>query len=246
MVELQIGSTRRLHCNTCKIETHHELKAIHTRSIPHLAYEGTPNEQLAYWEEFQYRFWVCRGCDTASMEEAYSNSGMFDENDNQVWDSTLYPSRRKMELPLKMFRRLSKKLSDLYREVVMGTNAGLRITPAVGLRSLLEGICAEKGITDEIAWGLEAKLKRLEEDKHLPPNIVKGLISFKFIGDDAAHRLKAPTEEELKLAVEVMEDLLNLLYEIEYSLTSKAKRLANGRSAEMAELETKRGSKAPS
>jgi hypothetical protein len=54
--------------------------------------------------------------------------------------------------------------------------------------------------------------------------------------DDAAHRLEAPSQDELRLAIEVMKDLLNFLYEIEYRLASKAKALAKKHSTEMAEF----------
>lgn len=51
---------------------------------------------------------------------------------------------------------------------------------------------------------------------HLPPNIVESLHSFRFMGNVAAHELQAPNREDLKLAIEVIEDLLNFLYELDY------------------------------
>jgi hypothetical protein len=110
----------------------------------------------------------------------------------------------------------------------------------MGLRALLEGICIDRGITDAEAWGLETKLEKLKEDEHLPSNIVECLFSFKFIGDSAAHRLEAPAQEELKLAIEVMEDLLKFMYEVEYELSSKARKLADMRPNEMAKLKSRR------
>ncbi len=38
------------------------------------------------------------------------------------------------------------------------------------------------------------------------------------MGNKAAHELEAPNESELTLAIEVMEDLLNYLYELEYKV----------------------------
>jgi hypothetical protein len=113
----------------------------------------------------------------------------------------------------------------------------------MGLRALMEGICKDKGITDDQAWGFEAKLEKLKDDKHLPPNIAECLFSFKFMGDDAAHRLETPTQPELRLGVEVMEDLLNFMYEAEYQLSSKADKLAELRSTELAESKKRREAK---
>jgi hypothetical protein len=50
----------------------------------------------------------------------------------------------------------------------------------------------------------------------LPQSIVTNLHSLRFIGNEAAHELAAPAEEELRLAIEICEDLLNYLYELDY------------------------------
>ncbi len=67
----------------------------------------------------------------------------------------------------------------------------------------------------------------------LPKNIVSNLHSLRFIGNEAAHELAAPTVEELKLAIEICEDLLNYLYELDY----KAQKLAGARGPKKTDLE---------
>ena len=52
-------------------------------------------------------------------------------------------------------------------------------------------------------------------------NIVTGLHGFRFIGNTALHRLNPPKKDDLRLAIEVSEDILNFLYELDY----KASRL---------------------
>jgi len=240
MAELELGSTRKFYCNTCKTETHHELRALQCQPSYELYGEGTPMETVSNWYEIQYRFWVCRGCDTALLETAWTCMGVEDQEGNQIWETDVHPKRMVADRSPNYFRQLNPKLTAIYREVIKSFNAGLKITCAMGLRALLEGICVDKGITDEDAWGFEPKLAKLKDRKLLPPHIVDCLHSFKFIGDSAAHRLEAPSKEELGLAIDVIEDLLNFLYELEYSLASKAKQLAEKRSTEMAELQSRR------
>jgi len=211
---LELGTCRKIYCNTCKIETHHELKATHQRRYQEVE-EAEPYPQLLFWEEYQYRFWVCRGCDTATLEEAYTNIGM-QGPDGDLWESTLHPKRARRDWFPKRFRQLSKKLASIYREVIESFNADSRILCAVGLRALLEGICADKGVA---GYNLYQKIDGLKA--HLPANIVESLHSFRFMGNEAAHELQASKRTELQLAIEVMEDLLNFLYELEY----KARRL---------------------
>ena len=50
----------------------------------------------------------------------------------------------------------------------------------------------------------------------LPSNIVENLHGFRFIGNDAVHELESPTEFALTLALDVIEDILNFLYALDY------------------------------
>ena len=91
---------------------------------------------------------------------------------------------------------------------------------ASGLRSLVEGICDNKGIVDgPNAKGiktrnLEGRINSLI--KFVPPNIVANLHSFRFLGNNALHRLSKPSKTDLQLALNVIEDLLNVVYDLDY------------------------------
>jgi hypothetical protein len=234
--------TKKIFCNTCKIDTKHEVKAVHTRveKIYDEDIGEPPFAPVVYWEQWEYKLLTCRGCDTAMLEETYTDAGMYDsDSGNQIEITTIYPQRNYRVHSPKRFRNLDEKLETLYQEVIIGFNAGVKIGCSMSLRALLEGICVNKGITDAIAWGLEEKLKKLEDGNHLPSNIVDCLLSFKFIGDNAAHKLEAPSKDELELAISVMEDLLNFLFEAEYELTIKAKKLAKFRESDIAKLKNK-------
>lgn len=222
MTELTLGTVRQIYCNTCKVETHHELRATHTRAkeLVHSKDEG--DEYTGFDEVWEFRFWNCRGCDTATLEIAYTNTGMLDpQARNNVWESIFYPERERRHWPSKQFRQLDEKLTHIHRETIECFNRDLRILCAVGLRVLLEGICADKGVTGN---NLHKKIDGLVA--YLPSNIVENLHGFRFMGNEAAHELQAPSRTELALAIEVMEDLLNFLYELNY----KARKLSGERS----------------
>jgi hypothetical protein len=210
MSKLDIGAVRKIFCNTCKVETKHELNTIHKRHWDEYPLDKDEYSQPSYWEEYQFRLWVCRGCDTAVLEEAFTSIGMGGPNE-QKWASSFYPKRAFRALPQKRFIRLDEKLSNIHREVIDSFNDGMPILCAIGLRALLEGICAEKEIEGR---NLQQKIDNL--DTILPANIVTSLHGFRFMGNLAAHELEASGENELKLAIEVIEDLLNFLYELDY------------------------------
>jgi hypothetical protein len=212
MTKAEIGTLRKIYCNTCKVRTNHELKAVHRR----VSFDTDSLTELAEdeeYEEWQYFFWACRGCDTVTLQESY---GYFDSDSDRIQhESYFHPRRERRSLPVSIFRQLDRELARIYREVILSFNSDARILCAVGLRALLEGICADKGIEGR---DLYTKISGLEA--YLPSNIVKSLHRFRFMGNEAAHELQAPSESDLRLAIEVMEDLLNFLYELDYKARS--------------------------
>ena len=201
--DLQIYSIEKIYCNTCKLSTNHELVYAHEREV----IDGNINQQLTY------RLWVCRGCDTATMqEELLALPG----NLNEELELFYHPARSEHHLSTQIFSQLSDHLYFIYRQIIDTFNNKSYTLCAIGIRALIEGICVEKKVTGRSLYN---KIEGLST--HLPPNIVSSLQQLRFMGNKAAHELNAPLESELRLAIEVMEDIISFLYELSY----KAKNL---------------------
>jgi hypothetical protein len=220
-----MNGTRRIYCNICKVETNHKLEATHLRYVIasqmrnfQFVEQVRLDEPIRFDENeavFVYNLWICQGCDTATLQEACTAQTLVSDDGLQVaWTYDFYPRKLKEGWQRKPFL-MPLKLGIIYQEVVESFNAGLATLCSIGLRALLEGICVDKGITNEVAWGLEKKIDKLGEYGHVPIDIARSMKSFKFIGDNAAHRLEVP-EEDLKLAIEVMEEILTSLYSLDY------------------------------
>ena len=193
-----IESKKFLFCNRCKLETNHVCQAEYLRER---RYEFE-------WEETWYRLWKCAGCEDAVLEVSYQDSS-YDGPEN--WDIVYYPKRNEHDRAVKRFIELPPKLDGIYRETLQAFNNNLNVLCASGLRSLVEGICEDKRITGS---NLEKRIDALKTI--LPANIVSNLHSFRFIGNTALHELTSPTTDVLRLAIEIIEDLLNYLYELDY------------------------------
>jgi hypothetical protein len=210
--------TSWIYCNLCKGKTRHVLVASKEYNYGSRVEEGEPAE----WGE--YRLWACAGCDTCTMEDYYTAEYMglvnVDEpdQDNQVYDSIYHPKRASSSRPSKHFFNLPSKLERLYSEIIKSHNEGLHLLCAAGLRSLLEGVCAEKAITGA---NLEKKIEGMKS--LLPESIVKNLHEFRFIGNRAVHELEAPQTSELGVALDVIEDILNFLYALDYNASLLAR-----------------------
>lgn len=205
---------KRIYCNNCANATWHTLVGFHT-------YHTGNGEGADVWGE--YRLWKCAGCDTGTMEDHYTADYMASsEDDVQLYDSIYHPRRAHSVRPLKHFFRLPVKLARLYKEVVSSYNEELRLLCAAGLRALIEGVCADKGIT---AVNLKRKIEGMT--KLLPAAIVKNLHGFRFIGNNAVHELEAPNKFQLAQAIEVIEDILNFLYALDYKASTLGRMTAS-------------------
>lgn len=215
---------KRIYCNSCKSETKHDVKSSHEQSY----YEDHGQNRPSYYEETKYFFLICRGCDTATLEEKSTSSGMYDYDGDAIYNYSYYPKRKfSVEREAKKFRHVDKKLNGIYKEIMISFQQELNVVTAMGIRALLEGICVLEGIDDKKAWGLEKKLNHLTDVSSIPITIVEGLKKIKFIGDDAAHRLNTPEKHVLSLSIDLLESLITHMYEAKLDLDHKANLLKN-------------------
>lgn len=197
------ASQKQIFCNRCERVTNHVCRAEHQCFRSHNGFES---------EETWYRLWTCAGCDHGLLETSYSNTGYGPEEP----DVEYYP-KRKM-LMKKRFVQLPPRLRMIYSETIEAFNGELRLLCAIGLRSLVEGICDDKGVQGE---NLQKKIQDLTNI--LPQNIVDNIDQLRFVGNVAVHKLKPPINEVLLLGIEVMEDILNFLYELEFKASGLSK-----------------------
>jgi hypothetical protein len=208
MEEMSNQVSQKIYCNTCKLWTNHDVGLTHTRLVVDSDFLGDSIKQPEQYEEWKYTVYICRGCDTASLQAIHTSYALDAE---PVCEIEFYPQRERDSLTPKIFRQLNQRLTSIYREVITNYNHEASVLCAVGLRTLLEGICADKGIEGKTLFSKIDGLK-----SYLPTNIVESLHRYRFTGNEAAHELQAPDLSDLRVAIEVMEDLLNFLYELDY------------------------------
>jgi Domain of unknown function (DUF4145) len=134
------------------------------------------------------------------------------EIDEELYTYAYYPELKVDHLLPKKFAKLNSKLERIYRESISCFNAGSLVLCSAGLRSLLEGVCQDKKVKGRT---LEERIENLQ---FLLPNknIIRHLHHFRFTGNKAMHELEAPSIEDVRLAIDVIQDLLNYLYELDY------------------------------
>jgi hypothetical protein len=215
----------RMWCNKCGGPRIHELQ--HT----HYGQEGDPSEDQ-FFEGWTDSLWACCGCESAVLVHRWQMHGAEGMPGAPQPEVQVYPSRTYGQRQARYFMKLPARLSKLYNEVIGVFNSGSMLLCTLGLRALIEGVCIDKGFAQ---GNLESKIDKLSQ--FFPnKNLIDSLHGFRFAGNDAAHELEAMYPAEASHAIEVMEDLLNFLYEFDY----KASQMKNAsRRAELREQRLK-------
>lgn len=195
--------TKQIACSFCKVRTHHTLRARYSwlREIRDSVDEGV-GEVIGTCEH-RYSVWMCGGCDTVTFESQMIYG------DGTEGDGGFFSTR---EVQPKLYRKLNPELTRLYGEIVACFDKGYLLLCTIGLRALIEGICIDKGLKD---GKLDQKIEGLI--KLLPSvNVIEALHECRVAGNYAAHRLEALSRDETELAIDVIEGLLNFLYDLDY------------------------------
>jgi hypothetical protein len=227
------GERFRAFCASCKNETNHVVaQSVDTAGSEPIHYGPGENDRDSIDWIDRYQIIQCSGCDTFSFRhknwfsEAQEYYGPNDYNDGST--TVLYPQRSKDILNAKDFYNVPKNLRAIYKEVVNCFNGDSPVLCAAGLRATIEGLCAENGVTggpvkvmtkggaveEKRKDNLEGKISGLCEKGILTEKSAEILHEHRYLGNSAVHELSRPGEDDLRLAIEIVEHVLESLYEI--------------------------------
>lgn len=203
---------REVVCNRCDNTTNHRVCSSVTFSWGNDDIQGVDTHEIIR----------CLGCDSISFRIGSSNSEDFepDDNGNLIYPETeeIYPSRLMGRVPLEDIYSLPDKVRSIYKETHAALCTKLKILAGVGIRALVEAVCSE-----EKAQGinLEKKIDDLVKKEVLTKRNAEILHKTRLLGNVAAHEVKAPSDSELDVAFDIVENLLETVYII----PKKAERL---------------------
>jgi len=195
-------------CNACQHKTRHVQRAVHEKSY------HDPESDIQAW--CTWALWECLGCEEVMATECWRNTEDLDPRTGEPEPSiSFHPPRPSHQAIKKDYQSIPHRLDSIYAEVIQTFNTGSHILCAAGLRALLEAICVDR--EPSLAGPkirLPQKIDALKSS--VPEKIVQNLHGFRFLGDRALHELETPKSRELALAIEVIEDVLNVVYELDY------------------------------
>jgi hypothetical protein len=122
---------------------------------------------------------------------------------------TFYPSAaaERPEMPNSQY--LPAGVAGIYREALSAFGAQLPISTGFGLRAIIEAVCIDKGIDGR---NLEHRIDGLAAIGLITSAAATILHSLRFMGNAAAHEMKAHSVQEIATALDIVEILLQNVY----------------------------------
>lgn len=193
-------------CSRCKTYTNQQVLFEH---------KVEEEDIITNWfDTDKYQIIQCMGCDTISFRKLHTDTQM----DAQAamggyllddgWSQELFP---KITTTLKEFPNTPKSIIKIYRESINAYDNNQFILCAAGLRAIIEGICNNKEIE---GTNLFKKIEGLSKEGFLTNENSKTLHELRFLGNSALHSLASPSMAELTLAKDILEHLIENIYEL--------------------------------
>lgn len=224
----QIGKSEDVECAKCKQLTMHTVLSSYKTSWIH--------EEDDIAGGATHDFLRCNGCG----EGTYRVISWFSEEPGTCTE--LHPPRGRYHREPKDWRVVSFEgnLPRVYIQTIKAFNANLYTLAGAGVRLLIEGACIGQKVVDGPKFDddgnpifskagkevrsdrLDGKINGLVEKKYISFKQASYLHEIRFLGNDAAHQLDIPTAEVLGHAIDIVEHLIDQVYE----QPDKARRVA--------------------
>ncbi|MGA7872075.1 MAG: DUF4145 domain-containing protein [Candidatus Binatus sp.] len=188
----------KAHCNSCLKETNHVLVAKKKSSWSDV--------DAGIYGEDCYQIVACCGCDTVGFRRVTTIEGGTRETINYFPAAV---SRRKPYWLSGSLRREQKKIVRLLDEIYVAVHEDLRVLAATGVRTLIDIV-----ITEHVGdvGNFPAKLSAVEKRGFISPSNREFLEVTIDAGSASAHRGFQPSQQDLKLLLDITENLIASIY----------------------------------
>lgn len=191
-------------CTECKRATKHRvLTSIDLQEELH---------EVNYYTNYQIV--QCQGCESISFRVLSVNTDNYFYDD--VYDTmglnetiVLYPDRNVGRAFIKDEYLLPPNIKRIYKETINALNNQQPVLGGIGIRALVETICKDKQANGK---DLFHKINDLVTIGVLTTDGATILHKIRTLGNEAAHEVKPHEFEQLSLAMDVCEHLLQGVY----------------------------------
>lgn len=203
MSELQVLNTN---CRSCARRTRHEV--VHELVVE------TKDEYFNETDTWQII--RCMGCHTVTFRHQHDDFDDVEERpDGTVKHAVTmktYPRVIANHRGLQATYYLPTLIKKVYEQTLRALGEQALVLASIGLRACIEATCNELNLS---AASLEKRIDQLYRAGHVSNADKKRLHAIRFLGNDAAHEIKEPEQTDIRVALEIVEHLLNTVFILE-------------------------------
>lgn len=196
----------RTDCRTCKSVTRNEILCEHIA-------ETDPE---TYHEKDSWQIVRCLGCHTTGFRHRNDDyEQVWEDSDGDVRHTIttiVYPRLVRNHSGLKGTAWIPALIRKVYRQTLSAYSDTAYVLASIGLRATIEAVCNHLEISGS---NLEKRIDQLYKTGNVSNSDKKRLHAIRFLGNDAAHEVKEPKESDLRVALEIVEHLLNSVFILE-------------------------------
>ena len=164
----------------------------------------------------------CRGCENTSFRYVFEDYEVAFPISDDEWDvpKTIetYPKFIKDHHELDGTNYVPGIVREVYEESLTAIQEGAGILAGLGLRGTIEAICNDRGISGR---NLEIRISRLATQGLISQKDAERLHAIRFLGNDAAHDIKKPSDRQIKIALKIIEHLITTVYVLDAEAKGK-------------------------
>lgn len=193
-------------CGTCgEITCHHALTLVATS-------DSSPDGDIQVWSD--HMIVQCGGCRTVSfcVQSSCSEDIVFNpqtEQEELAITHRVYPTRIAGKGDLEHGYLLPHVIYKVYEETRTALANDQPVLAGIGIRAIIETVCKDRSAAGK---NLMEKIDDLAKKGDVTPDGAKILHSLRFMGNEAAHEVKAHAQADLLTALDVAEYVLKGVY----------------------------------
>lgn len=218
-LESNIPGKHKFTCKECSKETTHSIVAAYKENGSQDCRGGNSYDWSTVNQIIQ-----CQGCEAVSFRVSSSNSEDYehDHDDGSIYYNEtvkFYPGRSVGLKEIDSYL-LPLNVQEIYQETISAIENEQNILAGIGIRALIETIC--KDLSAE-GRDLYQKINALHEKSIVTKEGVDTLHKLRVLGNDAAHEVKKHNHQQLSLAIQIIEHMLDGTYIIPHKVAQAFK-----------------------
>jgi hypothetical protein len=209
--EIHMEATAKSNCRKCSRQNVHDVLFETTNKAEHPWFD-----ELHTWQVLR-----CRGCETIAFRYRFDDFDDVEElsggrtRHRTTW--ARYPNSVPGHKQLDGLHVAPILIRKVYEQTLTAYASGASILAGIGFRATIEAVCNQLSITGNT---LEKRIDQLLKNGHISSSDRRRLHAIRFLGNDAAHEIREPKPSDLRVALDIVEHLINSVFILEHKAQS--------------------------